>query len=135
MYLPNEAPLPPLDCQWVLRGKEVTANKAWIPPFSSISDLKIQRGDMQPVPIDFEFPCSTSANWTHWVGDEFLDAEFCGFLEQAGVVEAILLSRSCNMYRDIETIRRILKRWCLSTHTFFFSWGEFTITLEDVENH
>uniref|UniRef100_A0A2N9IAP6 Aminotransferase-like plant mobile domain-containing protein n=1 Tax=Fagus sylvatica TaxID=28930 RepID=A0A2N9IAP6_FAGSY len=92
-------------------------------------------GDMQPVPIDFEFPCSASADWAHWVADEFLDADFCGLLEQAGVAEAILLSRSCNMYRDTEMLWQILRRWCASTHTFFFSWGEFTITLEDVENH
>ena len=39
------------------------------------------------------------------------------------------------MYRDTETLRRMLRRWCPFTHTFFFSWGEFTITLKDVENH
>jgi hypothetical protein len=39
------------------------------------------------------------------------------------------------MYRDTEMLRQVLRRWCASTHTFFFSWGEFTITLEDVENH
>uniref|UniRef100_A0A2N9HJ25 Aminotransferase-like plant mobile domain-containing protein n=1 Tax=Fagus sylvatica TaxID=28930 RepID=A0A2N9HJ25_FAGSY len=93
------------------------------------------RGDMQPVPIDFEFPCSAAADWFHWVADEFMDVEFCALLERAGVAEAILLSRSCNMYRDTEALRQILRRWCTSTHTFFFSWGELTITLEDVENH
>ena len=87
------------------------------------------------MPIDFEFPCSASADWTHWVGNEFLDADFCGLLEQASVAEAILLSRSCNIYRDTETLRQIIRRWRPSTHTFFFSCGEFTITLEDVENH
>uniref|UniRef100_A0A2N9ED07 Aminotransferase-like plant mobile domain-containing protein n=1 Tax=Fagus sylvatica TaxID=28930 RepID=A0A2N9ED07_FAGSY len=97
--------------------------------------FKIQRGDMQPVPIDFEFPCSAAADWFHWVADEFLDVKFCALLERAGVAEAILLSRSCNMYRDTEMLRQILRRWCTSTHTFFFSWGELTITLEDVENH
>ena len=90
---------------------------------------------MQPVPIDFEFPCSAAADWFHWVADEFLDADFCDLLERAGVAEAILLSRSCNMYRDTEMLRQILRRWCASTHTFFFSWGGLTITLEDVENH
>jgi hypothetical protein len=87
------------------------------------------------MPIDFEFPCSASTDWTHWVGNEFLDADFCGLLEQASVAEAILLSQSCNIYRDTETLRQIIRRWCLSTHTFFFSCGEFTITLEDVDNH
>uniref|UniRef100_A0A2N9GHN1 Aminotransferase-like plant mobile domain-containing protein n=1 Tax=Fagus sylvatica TaxID=28930 RepID=A0A2N9GHN1_FAGSY len=94
--IPNKVSLPPSNWEWMLRGQEATADQVWVPPLSSISDLKIQRGDMQPVPIDFEFPCSAAADWFHWV---------------------------------------ILRRWCTSTHTFFFSWGELTITLEDVENH
>uniref|UniRef100_A0A2N9GAL6 Aminotransferase-like plant mobile domain-containing protein n=1 Tax=Fagus sylvatica TaxID=28930 RepID=A0A2N9GAL6_FAGSY len=48
---------------------------------------------------------------------------------------AILISRSCNMFRDTEALRELLRRWCPSTHTFFFSWGELTPTLEDVANH
>uniref|UniRef100_A0A2N9IFN7 Aminotransferase-like plant mobile domain-containing protein n=1 Tax=Fagus sylvatica TaxID=28930 RepID=A0A2N9IFN7_FAGSY len=93
-------------------GQEATADRVWAPPLSSISDLRIQRGDMQPVPIDFEFPCSAAADWFHWVADEFMDVEFCALLERAGVAEAILLSRSCNMYRDTEALRQILRRWC-----------------------
>uniref|UniRef100_A0A2N9HSJ8 Aminotransferase-like plant mobile domain-containing protein n=1 Tax=Fagus sylvatica TaxID=28930 RepID=A0A2N9HSJ8_FAGSY len=89
----NDAPFPLLDWEWMLRGKEVMADKAWIPPLSNISDLKIQKGNKQPVPIDFEFPCSTSTYWTHWMGGALLHIPS------------------------------------------FFSWGEFTITLEDVENH
>uniref|UniRef100_A0A2N9F8G5 Aminotransferase-like plant mobile domain-containing protein n=1 Tax=Fagus sylvatica TaxID=28930 RepID=A0A2N9F8G5_FAGSY len=133
--IPNKVSLPPSNWEWMLRGQEATADRVWAPPLSSISDLRIQRGDMQPVPIDFEFPCSAAADWFHWVADEFMDVEFCALLERAGVAEAILLSRSCNMYRDTEALRQILRRWCTSTHTFFFSWGELTITLEDVENH
>uniref|UniRef100_A0A2N9F9W3 Aminotransferase-like plant mobile domain-containing protein n=1 Tax=Fagus sylvatica TaxID=28930 RepID=A0A2N9F9W3_FAGSY len=96
-YVPSEVSPPPPDWEWMLKGNKVTADRVWVPPLSSIPDLKIQRGDMQPMPIDFEFPCSASADWSHWVADEFLDADFCALLEQAG--------------------------------------GEFTITLEDVENH
>uniref|UniRef100_A0A2N9HL11 Aminotransferase-like plant mobile domain-containing protein n=1 Tax=Fagus sylvatica TaxID=28930 RepID=A0A2N9HL11_FAGSY len=133
--IPGKVSLPPSNWEWMLRGQEATADRVWAPPLSSISDLRIQRGDMQPVPIDFEFPCSAAADWFHWVADEFMDVEFCALLERAGVAEAILLSRSCNMYRDTEALRQILRRWCTPTHTFFFSWGELTITLEDVENH
>uniref|UniRef100_A0A2N9HPN0 Aminotransferase-like plant mobile domain-containing protein n=1 Tax=Fagus sylvatica TaxID=28930 RepID=A0A2N9HPN0_FAGSY len=39
------------------------------------------------------------------------------------------------MFRDTEALRELLRRWCPSTHTFFFSWGELTPTLEDVANH
>ena len=38
------------------------------------------------------------------------------------------------MYRDTEALRQLVRRWCPSTHTFFFAHGEMTVTLEDVEN-
>ncbi len=39
------------------------------------------------------------------------------------------------MFRDTEPLREVLRRWCPSTHTFFFSWGELTPILEDIANH
>jgi hypothetical protein len=39
------------------------------------------------------------------------------------------------MFRDTEPLRQVLWRWCPTTHTFFFAWGELTLTLEDIENH
>jgi hypothetical protein len=39
------------------------------------------------------------------------------------------------MFRDTEPLREVLRRWCPSTHTFFFAWGELTLTLEDIANH
>ncbi len=39
------------------------------------------------------------------------------------------------MFRDTEPLREVLRRWCPSTHTFFFSWGKLTPTLEDIANH
>uniref|UniRef100_A0A2N9FRX1 Aminotransferase-like plant mobile domain-containing protein n=1 Tax=Fagus sylvatica TaxID=28930 RepID=A0A2N9FRX1_FAGSY len=53
----------------------------------------------------------------------------------AGVHWSILISKSCNMFRDTEPLREVLRRWCPSTHTFFFSWGELIPTLEDMANH
>ena len=29
----------------------------------------------------------------------------------------------------------MVRRWCPSTHTFFFAHGELTVTFEDIENH
>jgi hypothetical protein len=79
--IPDKVSLPPSNWEWMLRGQEATADRVWVPPLSSISDLRIQRGDMQPVPIDFEFPCSAAADWFHWVTDEFMDVKFCALLE------------------------------------------------------
>uniref|UniRef100_A0A2N9EVM6 Aminotransferase-like plant mobile domain-containing protein n=1 Tax=Fagus sylvatica TaxID=28930 RepID=A0A2N9EVM6_FAGSY len=62
-------------------------------------------------------------------------SRFCDRLEQAGVLRSILISRCSNMFRDTEALRQLVRRWCPSTHTFFFAHGELTVTLEDVENH
>ena len=39
------------------------------------------------------------------------------------------------MFRDAEALRQLVRRWCPSSHTFFFAHGELTVTLEDIENH
>uniref|UniRef100_A0A2N9HHS7 Aminotransferase-like plant mobile domain-containing protein n=1 Tax=Fagus sylvatica TaxID=28930 RepID=A0A2N9HHS7_FAGSY len=100
-----------------------------------ISELLIQKGDLQATPINFDFLCAASKDWSHWVDREILDSDFWDNLVDAEVHWAILISRSCNMFRDTEALRELLRRWCPSTHTFFFSWGELTPTLEDVANH
>ena len=37
-------------------------------------------------------------------------------------------------FRDFYNLRHLVRWWCTTTHTFFFSCGELTITLEDVAN-
>jgi hypothetical protein len=100
-----------------------------------ISELLIQKGDIRPVPINFEFPCAASKDWSHWVDLAILDSEFWDSLRKADVHWSVLISRSCNMFRDTEPLREVLRRWCPATHTFFFAWGELTLTLEDIVNH
>ena len=87
------------------------------------------------MPIKFDFQCLRASSWEAWVDKEFADEEFCALLEQAGVLRAILISRSSNMYQDTESLRQMVRRCCPSTHTFFFAHGELTVTLEDIENH
>nr|POE79189.1 hypothetical protein CFP56_39913 [Quercus suber] len=55
-------------------------------------------------------------------------------LQQAGVLKAIVLSRSLSNFRDLYNLRHLVRRWCATNHTFFFSCGELTVTLEDVAN-
>ena len=87
------------------------------------------------MPLKFDFQCLRASSWEAWVDKEFADEEFCALLEQAGVLRAILISRSSNMYQDTESLRQMVRRCCPSTHTFFFAHGELTVTLEDIENH
>ncbi len=39
------------------------------------------------------------------------------------------------MYRDTKALWQRVRRWCPSTHTFFFAHDELTVALEDIENH
>ena len=80
------------------------ADAVWVPPFQEILDLKIQRKDILAVPIKFDFQCLRASNWESWVDKELADEAFCALLEQAGVLQAILISRSSSMYRDTESL-------------------------------
>ena len=55
-------------------------------------------------------------------------------LQRAGVLKAIVLSRSLSNFRDLYNLRHLVHWWCTTTHTFFFSCGKLTVTLEDVAN-
>ena len=123
------------DWDWMVTGSEVTVDRAWVPCLDEISNLLIQKGDVQPVPINFEFPCVASKDWSYWVDLEILDSGFWDNLRKVGIHWSIIISRSCNMFRESELLREVLRRWYPSTHTFFFAWGELTVTLEDIANH
>ena len=59
---------------------------------------------------------------------------FMGLLQRADVLKAIVLSRSISNFQDLYNLRHLVRRWCATTHTFFFSCGELTVTFEDVAN-
>uniref|UniRef100_A0A2N9FAE9 Aminotransferase-like plant mobile domain-containing protein n=1 Tax=Fagus sylvatica TaxID=28930 RepID=A0A2N9FAE9_FAGSY len=97
-------------------------------------DWEWLRNEMLVVPLVFYFQCSRAIEWADWIDSELADRGFCDRLEQAGVLRSILISRCSNMFRDTEALRQLVRRWCPSTHTFFFAHGEMTVTLEDIEN-
>jgi hypothetical protein len=123
------------DWDWTVIGSEAAMDHPWVPKLDEVSELLVQKGDIQLVPTDFDFPCTASKDWSHWVDLEILDFDFWDSLREAGVHWSILISKSCSMFRDTEPLREVLRKWCPSTHTFFFSWGELTLTLEDIANH
>ncbi|XP_026386158.1 uncharacterized protein LOC113281582 [Papaver somniferum] len=53
-------------------------------------------------------------------------------LDRAQVTRSIQSSGDLYIFHDPRGIVALLSRWCIPTHTFICSWGEFTITLEDV---
>ena len=57
-----------------------------------------------------------------------------GLLQQAGVLKAIISSSRLSNFRDLYNLRHLVRWWCTTTHTLFFSCGELTVTLKDVAN-
>ncbi|CAN8321443.1 unnamed protein product [Cochlearia groenlandica] len=51
--------------------------------------------------------------------------------EKAGIFEAIM-SSTIRIHRNTDLVLSVTEKWCHETKTFFFPWGESTITLEDV---
>ena len=66
---------------------------------------------------------------------ELSDEEFVGRLECADILRAVAISRNLKGFRDAKGLRHLVRRWCPALHTFLFSVGELTVTLEDVVNN
>jgi len=69
------------------------------------------------------------------VDRELSDGEFVGCLECVGILKSVAISKNLEVFRDAKGLRHLMCRWCPFLHTFFFSVGELTITLEDVVNN
>ena len=123
-------PLPsPSGCVWLSichHNMEVS----WAHLASSISNLVICQGTSLPIPILFKFGSGTSLGWKECVDDELFDTSFMAALQQADVLKAIVSSRCLSNYRDLFN----LCQRCTTTHTFFLSYDEIIVTLEDVAN-
>ena len=87
------------------------------------------------VPIFFDFVPGKITNWPIWVDRELSDGKFVGCLERAGIMKAMAISKNLEGLRDAKGLRNLVGHWCPSLHTFFFSVGELTITLEVVVNN
>lgn len=51
-------------------------------------------------------------------------------VQQVGVLKAIVSFQCLSNYRDLFNLRHLVRRWCNTTHTFFLSCSEITVTLE-----
>uniref|UniRef100_A0A2N9G1U9 Aminotransferase-like plant mobile domain-containing protein n=1 Tax=Fagus sylvatica TaxID=28930 RepID=A0A2N9G1U9_FAGSY len=90
------------------------------PSSSSVRSKRIHAGSslLRPWSVDFCFPR----------GGLGLDGVRAGAYGGSSLGAATCLE---TLSHSVE----LLRRWCPSTHTFLFSWGELTPTLEDVANH
>jgi len=94
--------------------------------------VQIRRGSHEAVPIFFDFVPGKNTGWPIWVDRELSNGEFISCLECVGILKSVAIFRNLKGFRDAKGLRHLVCRWCPSLHTFFFSIGELTITLEDV---
>ena len=119
--------------RWILKGETPSPKATWVPVAIGILDLRFQQKEFLPAPIQSLCPCGITSGWSNWVEQEVAEEGFCQILRGARIFEAVVLSRGWNMYRDVRALRFMVRCWHTDTHTFFFPWGETTVTLEDVE--
>lgn len=60
-----------------------------------------------------------------------MHATYQNVWKKAGLYNTIMGTKYC-VPRNIDVILVLGERWCAETNTFLFSWGEFSVTLEDV---
>ncbi|XP_027063169.2 uncharacterized protein [Coffea arabica] len=96
------------------------ASNVMVPINSKESPLRVVFGGWK---------CRQPREWKNWVHQ--LRPAYEDTWKKAGILEAILAS-TYHTTRDNDLIVKLAEKWCLETNTFVFSWGEATITLEDV---
>ncbi|CAL8168373.1 unnamed protein product [Prunus armeniaca] len=101
---------------------------------ASISRCCIERGLFSAIPLFFQYPYGTSKGWSEWVDRELRNPSTCDILSRAGVLDAIFISKTCDIHIEAKMLQHVVRRWSTETHTFICSWGEFAPTLEDVAN-
>ncbi|KAL0399244.1 UNVERIFIED_CONTAM: hypothetical protein Sradi_2267700 [Sesamum radiatum] len=67
--------------------------------------------------------------WRSWV--QTMHSRYSSVWKDAGIYDAVMGS-IYKIQRDEDLVFGIAERWCSETNTFFFPWGESTITLEDM---
>ncbi|KAL8479087.1 hypothetical protein ACS0TY_030834 [Phlomoides rotata] len=68
-------------------------------------------------------------DWENWV--DRMHSLHHSTWKNAGIVDAIMNSK-CIIHRYDDLIFRFLEKWCVTTNSFVFPWGEASVTLEDI---
>lgn len=105
----------------------------FVPP-NSIFRLLIEQGDYSAAPICFKHSSKPVTGWLEWICHEMEQEEYGEAINEAEVKISLFISGFCEVYKDDICLRHVVRRWSPFTHTFICSWGEFTPTLEDVNN-
>nr|GMD56159.1 serine/threonine-protein phosphatase 7 long form homolog [Ipomoea batatas] len=102
---------------------------ARVPNASPISKSFEKDGRKWPPSIDIRGWKRPQRKWNEWVNR--LAKSHAALWTQAGICDAIMSSLH-HVPVNQEIVVGLVEFWCPETNTFVFSWGEATITLEDV---
>lgn len=102
---PLEAP-----SQWNIRSEAPNLETAWVPAASGVMDLRLQRKELLPAPMQFLCPSGLINVWFNWLDKEIEDDGFCQSLRDANIFEAVLMSRGWHVFRDIIAFRYLICR-------------------------
>ena len=104
-----------------IRSDIVDFDEFNLPLLDGMTELRLHRQEVLPIPIIFSMESGHSVDWDRWVNKELQDIEFMNLLKQSQIYGSVLVSRGLNMKRDIARLRRLVRRWNSATHTFFFA--------------
>ncbi|KAE8730375.1 Ribosome-binding factor A family protein isoform 1 [Hibiscus syriacus] len=100
-------------------------------PSQRLSNLEQSSSEPKDLPLSIGFHgwrCRAS-NWSIWVDKMRVLHE--PTWKKAGIFEAILNS-TYQIKRNITLVLGLAEKWCCETKSFILSWGEASVTLEDV---
>ncbi|KAI5317289.1 hypothetical protein L3X38_036996 [Prunus dulcis] len=90
----------------IIDGEPTPETTSVIDP-ASILRCCIERGLFSTVPLLFQHPCDTSKGWSEWVDRELKDPSTCDILNRAGVLDAIFLSKTCDIHIEANMLRHV----------------------------
>ncbi|XWS40128.1 hypothetical protein CRYUN_Cryun18bG0113400 [Craigia yunnanensis] len=100
-------------------------------PSQRLSSMEQPSFEPKNLPLSISFPgwrCRAK-NWSTWI--EKMAALHESTWKKAGIYEAIMNS-TYQIKRNNDLILGLAEKWFCETKSFIFSWGEASVTLEDV---
>ena len=79
--------------QWNIRGEAPNPKTTWVPSASGVMDLRLQRKELLPSPVQFWYPSELVNGWSDWLDKEFENEGFYQALRDANIFEAVSMSR------------------------------------------
>ncbi|XP_026419797.1 uncharacterized protein LOC113315754 [Papaver somniferum] len=92
----------------------------------------LQKKEYRASPIDFKIFHNPLRSYEGWMRHMLSNERIKNNLTKAQVIEVVMASATLHIRKDFVGLITFVSRWCPSTHTTIYRWGEMTITLESV---